>query len=253
MNLFWMRAKGILHLRQTASPRERLLLKSRPFSVNHGPCFKSHYEVLGVSTSATKKEIRDGYIKNSKLCHPDNDPSDPTLHQKFLAVQQAYDILSSDEKRHAYDAGRTHHFRQSSTSSSYSQHSASWGEDTEATKEQVKNRAFWTDPEYHRRNKETQKMRMFGREFETKEANRIIVIFAMLWMTLGTAFVYYYVKYVFGRREYEAIEKQRRIAQNYSSVREAATTTSRTEAMDRLKGRLKVKADQEKKDDDDDR
>jgi len=96
-------------------------------------------------------------------------------------------------------------------------------------------------------------MRMFGREFETKEANRIIVIFAMLWMTLGTAFVYYYVKYVFGRREYEAIEKQRRIAQNYSSVRESATTSSKAEAMERLKDRLKVKADQEKNDDDDDR
>jgi len=255
MNRFWTCAKGFLHARQTAPSKQRLL-HARLFSMNNGPCFKSHYEVLGVPTSATKKEIRDGYIKNSKLYHPDNDPSDPTLHQKFVAVQQAYDILSSDEKRQAYDARNIHYaHRSSSASSSYSQHTASWGDHEKATKEQMKNRAFWTDPEYHRRDPETRKVRFFGREFEAKEANRLTVVFTLLWMTIGTAFVYVYTKYAYGRRQYEVLEseKQKRISQEYSSMREEAMTTSRAEAMERIKERMKVKADEEKNDDEDDR
>jgi len=72
---------------------------------------KSHYEILGVPSSASKKEIRDAYIEKSKLCHPDHDPLDSTLHVKFLAVQEAYDILSTDTKRKEYDFG-SNNFRQ---------------------------------------------------------------------------------------------------------------------------------------------
>jgi len=81
----------------------------RLFLSSNASLGKTHYETLGVPTFASKKEIRNAYIDKSKQYHPDSDPSDPSLHQKFVAVQLAYDVLSSDKKRGAYDhdIGRT--------------------------------------------------------------------------------------------------------------------------------------------------
>ena len=40
---------------------------------------------------------------SAQLCHPDLNPSDESLHKKFLAVQEAYDVLSCDVKKREYD------------------------------------------------------------------------------------------------------------------------------------------------------
>lgn len=204
-------------------------------------------------TSASKKEIKDGYIRNSKLYHPDNDPSDPTLHEKFLAVQEAYDVLSSDLKRKEYDVATVfHRSRKTSHHHHHYQQSAEWSEPEEEGKEkEKKNRAFWTDPEYQRMKPNSRKMRIFGREFDAKETNRLFVTFAFIWMTLGTAFVYVYVKYVFGQNELIAIEKQKRISRQYQAVRDEALTSTREEALEKLKVRFKEKKIGQKNDDDD--
>ncbi len=59
------------------------------------------YEVLGVSKSASKDEIKSAYRKLAKVYHPDNKESGD--EEKFKEVQEAYDILYDDNKRATYD------------------------------------------------------------------------------------------------------------------------------------------------------
>ena len=63
---------------------------------------RDYYEVLGVSKNATKDEIRSAYRKLAKQYHPDLNHS-PDAPKKFEEVQEAYDVLSDDEKRQRYD------------------------------------------------------------------------------------------------------------------------------------------------------
>ena len=44
------------------------------------------------------------------------------------------------------------------------------------------------------------KTNVFGRELDAKAMNKLIVSGAFLWMIFGMAFVYIYVKYIYGRR-----------------------------------------------------
>lgn len=61
------------------------------------------YTVLGVSKSATKDEIKKSYFKLAKQYHPDLRPGDKSAADKFAELGNAYDVLSDDDKRRAYD------------------------------------------------------------------------------------------------------------------------------------------------------
>jgi len=64
---------------------------------------KDYYKVLGVPDTATDKEIRRAYRKLAKEHHPD---SNPGHEETFKEISAAYDVLSDDEKRKAYDEVR---------------------------------------------------------------------------------------------------------------------------------------------------
>ena len=64
---------------------------------------KTHYEVLKVSRSASTEEIREAFINLSKLWHPDKNTQDPTRHQKFALINEAYSTLSKPLSRRDYD------------------------------------------------------------------------------------------------------------------------------------------------------
>ena len=61
------------------------------------------YQVLGISRDASKGEIKKAHRKLALKYHPDKNPDDKVAADNFKRVQEAYDVLSDDEKRAAYD------------------------------------------------------------------------------------------------------------------------------------------------------
>ncbi|KAF9383758.1 hypothetical protein CPB97_006195 [Podila verticillata] len=84
--------------------------------------YKNHYELLGLSKEATKKEIKSQFYKLSKLHHPDKNNTEAS-HEEFLAINEAYSVLGNDRQRRDYDLtllDRTGSLYSSSSSSSSS-------------------------------------------------------------------------------------------------------------------------------------
>lgn len=64
---------------------------------------RDYYEVLMVSREVTSDELKKSYRKLAVKYHPDKNPGDKEAEEKFKEVSEAYDILSDDQKRAAYD------------------------------------------------------------------------------------------------------------------------------------------------------
>ncbi|MDR3051503.1 MAG: molecular chaperone DnaJ [Oscillospiraceae bacterium] len=64
---------------------------------------RDYYEVLGVNKNATDEEIKRAYRKAAKESHPDLHPNDKKAEERFKEVNEAYEVLSDDNKRARYD------------------------------------------------------------------------------------------------------------------------------------------------------
>jgi len=65
----------------------------------------THYQVLGVPTTASKDAIKSAYKEKAKTCHPDLNPDDATAADQFHKIKEAYDTLMDSKEKVLYDEG----------------------------------------------------------------------------------------------------------------------------------------------------
>ncbi len=64
---------------------------------------RDFYQVLGVSRSASEKEVRQAFRRLARQHHPDVNPGDSSAEAKFKEINEAYEVLSNAESRAKYD------------------------------------------------------------------------------------------------------------------------------------------------------
>ena len=67
---------------------------------------KDYYRILGVSDTASAKDIKSAYRKLSRQYHPDANPDDAAAEERFKEVSAAYDVIGDPERRKEYDEVR---------------------------------------------------------------------------------------------------------------------------------------------------
>jgi DnaJ-class molecular chaperone len=65
--------------------------------------FKDYYSTLGVSKTATDKELKQAFRKLARKHHPDVNPGDKSAESKFKEINEAYEVLGDPAKRKKYD------------------------------------------------------------------------------------------------------------------------------------------------------
>jgi len=65
--------------------------------------FKDYYATLGLSKTATDKEIKQAYRKLARKHHPDVNPGDKSAESRFKEINEAYEVLGDSDKRKKYD------------------------------------------------------------------------------------------------------------------------------------------------------
>ena len=63
------------------------------------------YQILGVTRSASEKDIKSAYRKLAKELHPDRNTDKPNATERFSDVTRAYDLLTDKDKRAQFDRG----------------------------------------------------------------------------------------------------------------------------------------------------
>jgi curved DNA-binding protein len=73
---------------------------------------KDYYDILGVNKKASDEEIKRAYRKMAMKYHPDRNPNKKEAEERFKEINEAYAVLSDQEKRKQYDTFGAEGFRQ---------------------------------------------------------------------------------------------------------------------------------------------
>ncbi|MCU0285738.1 MAG: J domain-containing protein [Acidobacteria bacterium] len=65
---------------------------------------EDYYKLLGVDKKATKEELKKAFRKLAMKYHPDKNKGDKQAEEKFKKINEAYAVLSNEEKRKQYDS-----------------------------------------------------------------------------------------------------------------------------------------------------
>jgi molecular chaperone DnaJ len=64
---------------------------------------KDYYDTLGVARNASEDELKKAYRRLAMKFHPDRNPGDKDAENRFKEAKEAYEVLSDERKRAAYD------------------------------------------------------------------------------------------------------------------------------------------------------
>ncbi|MEM7332209.1 MAG: J domain-containing protein [Chloroflexota bacterium] len=75
--------------------------------------YQDYYKTLGVSKSATEKEIKQAYRKLAQKYHPDKNQGNKAAEETFKSINEAYEVLGNSENRAKYNRlGSAYHHHQ---------------------------------------------------------------------------------------------------------------------------------------------
>jgi len=83
--------------------------QTRLFHTTHAALKKDFYKILGVKKGDSGGDIKKAYYQLAKKFHPDTNKEDGAA-ERFQEIQEAYEVLSDDQKRAAYDQFGTSDF-----------------------------------------------------------------------------------------------------------------------------------------------
>ena len=63
---------------------------------------QDYYELLGIGREAGQDDVKKAFRKLARQYHPDVN-KDTTAEAKFKEINEAYEVLSDEQKRAAYD------------------------------------------------------------------------------------------------------------------------------------------------------
>lgn len=77
--------------------------RNENFSNNENEYAKNYYSILGISRTATQEEIKRAYYKSMAKFHPDKNKNSDKANTITKLINEAYEVLSDEEKREQYD------------------------------------------------------------------------------------------------------------------------------------------------------
>ncbi len=102
--------------------------------------FVDYYKILGITKTATLKDIKTAYRKLARKYHPDLNPNDKDAKKNFQQINEANEVLSDPEKRKKFDqygkdwknaaeSGRANQYQEQSSNSNRQRYASAQSED----------------------------------------------------------------------------------------------------------------------------
>ncbi|XP_057330316.1 dnaJ homolog subfamily C member 4-like [Microplitis mediator] len=194
----------------------------------------THYDILGITKDATKKDIRSAFIKLSKKIHPDKSNETSTKsHNDFIKISEAYNVLSKDYSRQQYDLHLKYYSYESSPNSYNHYYNSNSNSRTNDGYNTYRSNAYYRDFSFYQDINNIRSRRRSGTYNETANKNlkSQAVIFCIVLSIIGSILQFAAITRspVFNRED--LVKRSEMYYENYHNVRRQAIPKEDAEQM----------------------